>query len=258
VPLGPFGEVLRADGPMAEVNPFRFSTKYQDGETGMNYYGFRYYNAATGRWLSRDPIEEQGGSNLYSFVLNRTSGSVDFLGLSAKTVPPEGNYFLRNLAEVDYNEFQAALAGAPSSAAGFEVEYKPSDTCPCKKEEIKLVQAVRVGRLGLPGIDYLNKVGNDPAQPPGYVESGGRPGNHGPLSFIDAPWAPDPFGMTTVFYFETCAICIDGTNLGCTTYTFRNDSRRLANTLVDIPATHPGKIWKTALKRWVQATGVKP
>ncbi len=32
---GPFGEVIRATGPMAKVNPFRFSTKYQDDETDL-------------------------------------------------------------------------------------------------------------------------------------------------------------------------------------------------------------------------------
>jgi RHS repeat-associated protein len=53
---GPFGELLRATGPMAKANPFRFSTKYQDGETDLLYYGYRYYNASTGRWLSPDPI----------------------------------------------------------------------------------------------------------------------------------------------------------------------------------------------------------
>jgi len=53
---------------MANACPFRFSTKYQDDETDLLYYGYRYYNASTGRWLSRDPIEEAGGSNLYSFV----------------------------------------------------------------------------------------------------------------------------------------------------------------------------------------------
>ena len=37
---GPFGEVLRATGPMAKVNPFRFSTKYQDDETDLLYYGY--------------------------------------------------------------------------------------------------------------------------------------------------------------------------------------------------------------------------
>jgi RHS repeat-associated protein len=54
---GPFGELLRATGPMAMANPFRFSTKYQDGETDLLYYGYRYYNASTGRWNSRDPLD---------------------------------------------------------------------------------------------------------------------------------------------------------------------------------------------------------
>jgi RHS repeat-associated protein len=64
---GPFGEVIRATGPMAKLNPFRFSTKYQDDETDFLCFGFRYYNPSTGRWLSRDPAEEEeGGFNLYA------------------------------------------------------------------------------------------------------------------------------------------------------------------------------------------------
>jgi hypothetical protein len=39
--LGPFGEVIRATGPMAKTNPFRFSTKYQDDQTDLLYYGYR-------------------------------------------------------------------------------------------------------------------------------------------------------------------------------------------------------------------------
>ena len=39
----PFGETLRATGPMASLNPFRFSTKYADEESGLVYYGYRYY-----------------------------------------------------------------------------------------------------------------------------------------------------------------------------------------------------------------------
>jgi uncharacterized protein RhaS with RHS repeats len=46
--LGPFGELIRATGPMAKLNPFRFSTKYQDDETDFLYYGYRYYNPSTG------------------------------------------------------------------------------------------------------------------------------------------------------------------------------------------------------------------
>ena len=42
---------------MAKVNPFMFSTKFYDWETGLYYYGYRYYNPSTGRWLSRDPLQ---------------------------------------------------------------------------------------------------------------------------------------------------------------------------------------------------------
>lgn len=79
---GPFGELIRATGDKAGDFNFRFSTKYQDVETGLLYYGFRYYDAETGRWLSRDPFGEQGGLNLYGMVGNNLLNSVDYLGLS--------------------------------------------------------------------------------------------------------------------------------------------------------------------------------
>jgi RHS repeat-associated protein len=67
---------------MAKANPFRFSTKYQDNETDLFYYGCRYYNPSTGRWISRDPIEEQGGLNLHGFVGNNSINKLDLLGLT--------------------------------------------------------------------------------------------------------------------------------------------------------------------------------
>jgi RHS repeat-associated protein len=44
------------------------------------YYGYRYYDPATGRWPSRDPIEEKGGVNLYGFVGNNSIVAYDYLG----------------------------------------------------------------------------------------------------------------------------------------------------------------------------------
>jgi RHS repeat-associated protein len=76
-----FGETTIADGSAKDAFSFRFSTKYQDNETGLYCYGFRYYSGLTGRWLSRDPAEEDGGTNLYGFVDNDGINSVDFLGL---------------------------------------------------------------------------------------------------------------------------------------------------------------------------------
>ena len=78
---GPFGELIRTTGPMAKLNPFREGTKFYDDETDLVYYGYRYYNPSTGRWLSRDPIEEQGGLNLYGFTSNDGLNRSDMLGM---------------------------------------------------------------------------------------------------------------------------------------------------------------------------------
>lgn len=75
-----FGETLSAIGPAAEANPFRFSTKLEEA-TGLLHYGMRYYSPRLGRWLNRDPLVEQGGMNLYGFVVNGPIDHIDLLGL---------------------------------------------------------------------------------------------------------------------------------------------------------------------------------
>ena len=62
--LGPFGEPLVTSGAVATLIPFQFSTKYQDAETGLLYYGYRYYDPNTGRWMSEDPTDELGNQIL--------------------------------------------------------------------------------------------------------------------------------------------------------------------------------------------------
>jgi RHS repeat-associated protein len=68
---------------MGKGNPLRFSTKYMDDESELSYYGYRYYNIATGRWSSRDPLEEAAASarNLYGFNQNDPVDFWDLLGL---------------------------------------------------------------------------------------------------------------------------------------------------------------------------------
>ena len=48
--------------------------------SGVTYYGYRYYNPSTGRFLSKDPIAENGGLNLYGFVKNDPVNLYDALG----------------------------------------------------------------------------------------------------------------------------------------------------------------------------------
>jgi RHS repeat-associated protein len=82
----PFGNALRANESMAFLNPFRFSTKYTDGESGFNYYGYRFYTSSQGRWMSRDPLRERGGRNLSAFVQNNALSHYDAHGLFFQTI----------------------------------------------------------------------------------------------------------------------------------------------------------------------------
>ncbi len=54
----------------------------ESAESGMPYYGYRYYNPELGRWVNRDPIGERGGLNLHIFTINTPINRKDPLGLS--------------------------------------------------------------------------------------------------------------------------------------------------------------------------------
>lgn len=99
-----FGELVSAVGSRAELNPFRFSTKYYDDEVRLLYYGYRYYSPTLGRWITKDPLTKlsfggapvdltysEHGLNPYLFVDNSPVSDVDAYGLQKwrKCKPPE-------------------------------------------------------------------------------------------------------------------------------------------------------------------------
>lgn len=61
---------------------FQWSSEFYDSELDLVYYNYRHYSPSLGRWLSRDPIEEMGGLNLYCFCGNCPIGRFDELGNS--------------------------------------------------------------------------------------------------------------------------------------------------------------------------------
>lgn len=60
---------------------FAFKGQFLDLDTGYYNYGYRYYSPDLGRWLSRDPIGEKGGNNLFAFTVNNPINFHDILGL---------------------------------------------------------------------------------------------------------------------------------------------------------------------------------
>lgn len=62
-------------------NPWRYSSKRKDPETGLIYFGRRYYAPDIGRWITPDPKGFGDGPNLYAYVHNNPLIYVDLFGL---------------------------------------------------------------------------------------------------------------------------------------------------------------------------------
>jgi RHS repeat-associated protein len=101
-----------------------FHAEFVDLDVGLCNYGFRFYNPELGRWLSRDPIWESGGSNLYGYVRNNSINLFDVFGLSS------ANNFVNNIVDTvrDYPLGVAATAfGIASQARSSHNRNTPYD-----------------------------------------------------------------------------------------------------------------------------------
>jgi RHS repeat-associated protein len=66
-------------------NPYRYTGREQDPETGLYYYRARYYDPTIGRFISEDPMQFGGsGTNFYAYVRNSSINLTDPLGLCDK------------------------------------------------------------------------------------------------------------------------------------------------------------------------------
>jgi len=74
-----FGKQTAASGSL--TNPFRYTGRESDVETGLYYYRARYYDPNVGRFLTEDPIRFTGGFDFYSYVGNSPIDIADPVGL---------------------------------------------------------------------------------------------------------------------------------------------------------------------------------
>jgi RHS repeat-associated protein len=96
----PYGKTLSSSGTLAGANVYRFSSKEIHLNSGLYYYGYRFYDPNLQRWLNQDPICEFGfrtrrllrtyhgkpnKKNLYTFVANSPNSKWDYLGLCGKS-----------------------------------------------------------------------------------------------------------------------------------------------------------------------------
>jgi RHS repeat-associated protein len=77
-----WGKVINDSNP--GFQPFGFAGGLYDPDTKLVRFGARDYDAQTGRWTAKDPIEFDGGdTNLFGYVANDPVNSIDPLGLES-------------------------------------------------------------------------------------------------------------------------------------------------------------------------------
>lgn len=75
----PYGRSIKLQG--SQSSDFRYAGYYAHAPSGLNLALYRSYSAGIGRWISRDPIEEAAGTNLFAYVGNTPIGRSDPTGL---------------------------------------------------------------------------------------------------------------------------------------------------------------------------------
>jgi RHS repeat-associated protein len=70
-----FGNVTSSTGSFSQ--PFRFTGREWDSETGLYFYRARYYDSQPGRFISEDSWKFLAGPNFYSYVANDPVGQID-------------------------------------------------------------------------------------------------------------------------------------------------------------------------------------
>ena len=81
-----FGNVLSDSNETLKV-PFGFAGGLYDPDTKLTRFGYRDYDAGTGKWTAKDPIGFDGGDmNLYGYVLQDPVDLIDPEGLSFQVI----------------------------------------------------------------------------------------------------------------------------------------------------------------------------
>ncbi|MFT3932827.1 MAG: RHS repeat-associated core domain-containing protein [Chitinophagaceae bacterium] len=134
-----FGETFFEEHKGSTTMPYLFNAKERDEETGLYYYGARYYNPRLSLWISTDPkMEKYQGLSPYNFNLENPVKLIDPDGKSTysdEKIGPEGS------PEVKQWRNDKHYARENQSEKGFKFdENKPHESCADLAKDISGLQ----------------------------------------------------------------------------------------------------------------------
>lgn len=220
----------------------------------LSNFAHAFYDPGQGRWISRDPIEEQGGVNLYGFVGNDPVSRSDRLGLEI--------HIKTRQVMVPYKQIRAEALEVETG--GFEVWWE-EDASSEKCDQVILVQVLSYKGDGDnldPSLDN-----NGHLDWPSYEETGGVGSIEHAVGYVDAPLSGTlnmrgNGNSEGVWHIGVCALCLkcncksDGETLimdgevsilECMRFKFNNHDRTIHDR---ISSDRPGIDWNTKFNSW--------
>ena len=131
---GPYGEIEVSDQGGSTVsgsqigNPFTYTGRRLDEETGLYYYRARHYDPVAKRFIQRDPLEYVDGPNARGYVSCRSTCARDPLGLEDQGTAPNGatvHIIYYDEGETDQESAKSAGAAIDKFNAGEDDKDEP-------------------------------------------------------------------------------------------------------------------------------------
>lgn len=127
-----YRNILESPGTVNQ--PYTYTGREFNSESGLYYFRARYYNAGMGRFLQKDPIGFRGGSvNLYSYVGNSVPNRIDPFGL----IDTVSEAIKRAAARGDVGELEALLEATGNQAAKSAIDRLKSKAADIIAKECK-------------------------------------------------------------------------------------------------------------------------
>lgn len=125
----PWGKATKLGG--AQDATFQYAGYYKHERSGLNLTLYRAYAPVLGRWLSRDPLGEDAGTNLFAYVGNDPSFLTDPYGLDPWKFGPIGNWLSQPVTEKRFAENLAIgyLMAMPVLATEIAIAGVPVRAC---------------------------------------------------------------------------------------------------------------------------------